>query len=109
MGMPTRARKGRRSNRGLNEHPKIVMEYCGAGSVSDMMRLCKTTLTEAQIACVCKFALKVVFKGLVKEILLLLEDGPFERHHWICVCVPGTAEPDSVCCKLFAAAVAVCR
>jgi len=34
------------------------MEYCGAGSVSDIMRLCKVTLSEPQIACICKYALK---------------------------------------------------
>jgi serine/threonine protein kinase len=36
----------------------IVMEYCGAGSVSDLMRLTKKTLTEEQIACVCLQVLK---------------------------------------------------
>jgi len=36
----------------------IVMEYCGAGSVSDLMRLTKKTLTEEQIACVCVQVLK---------------------------------------------------
>jgi serine/threonine protein kinase len=32
----------------------IVMEYCGAGSVCDMMKICDNTLTEDQIAVVCK-------------------------------------------------------
>lgn len=32
--------------------PQIVMEYCGAGSVSDIMRLRKKTLTEEEIATV---------------------------------------------------------
>ncbi|KAJ3033255.1 hypothetical protein HDV00_006545 [Rhizophlyctis rosea] len=36
----------------------IVMEYCGAGSVSDVMRLCKTIMTEAQIAVICAHVLK---------------------------------------------------
>lgn len=31
---------------------QIVMEYCGAGSVSDIMRLRKKTLTEEEIATV---------------------------------------------------------
>nr|CAD7445437.1 unnamed protein product [Timema bartmani] len=36
----------------------IVMEYCGAGSVSDIMRLCKKTLTEDEIATILCDALK---------------------------------------------------
>lgn len=31
---------------------QIVMEYCGAGSVSDIMRIRKKTLNEAEIAAV---------------------------------------------------------
>lgn len=38
---------------------KIVMEYCSAGSCADIMRICKKTFTEAQIAAVCKDALRV--------------------------------------------------
>jgi Serine/threonine protein kinase len=34
----------------LNGILQIVMEYCGAGSVSDIMRLRKKTLTEDEIA-----------------------------------------------------------
>jgi serine/threonine protein kinase len=34
--------------------PQIVMEYCGAGSVCDMMKICDNTLSEDQIAVVCK-------------------------------------------------------
>ncbi|XP_031553292.1 serine/threonine-protein kinase 3-like [Actinia tenebrosa] len=36
----------------------IVMEYCGAGSVSDLMKLRIKTLTEEEIKCVLKFTLK---------------------------------------------------
>lgn len=36
----------------------IVMEFCGAGSVSDVMRLVKSTLSEPQIACICLSVLK---------------------------------------------------
>jgi serine/threonine protein kinase len=36
----------------------IVMEYCGAGSMSDILKMCKTTLTEDQIAYVMKDSLK---------------------------------------------------
>eukprot|EP01156_Anaeramoeba_ignava_P001960 Anaeramoba_ignava/a217204_6345.p2 GENE.a217204_6345~~a217204_6345.p2 ORF type:complete len:252 (-),score=66.47 a217204_6345:1051-1806(-) len=32
----------------------IVMEYCGGGSVSDIIETCDTTLNEEQIASVCK-------------------------------------------------------
>jgi serine/threonine protein kinase len=31
----------------------IVMEYCGGGSISDLMAICECTLTEQQIAAVC--------------------------------------------------------
>lgn len=37
---------------------KIVMEYCGAGSVSDIMRLRKKTLTEDEISTVSRDTLK---------------------------------------------------
>eukprot|EP00013_Stygamoeba_regulata_P007130 CAMPEP_0177642678 /NCGR_PEP_ID=MMETSP0447-20121125/7728_1 /TAXON_ID=0 /ORGANISM="Stygamoeba regulata, Strain BSH-02190019" /LENGTH=439 /DNA_ID=CAMNT_0019144879 /DNA_START=147 /DNA_END=1466 /DNA_ORIENTATION=+ len=36
----------------------IVMEYCGAGSIADMMAICDRPLSEAQIAAVCKYVLK---------------------------------------------------
>ena len=36
---------------------QMVMEYCAAGSVSDIIKTCKITLTEAQIATICKDAL----------------------------------------------------
>eukprot|EP00042_Codosiga_hollandica_P042164 m.383945 g.383945 ORF g.383945 m.383945 type:complete len:485 (-) comp56260_c0_seq2:1134-2588(-) len=36
----------------------IIMEYCGAGSVADIMRLRKQTLKEDQIACILKGTLK---------------------------------------------------
>jgi serine/threonine kinase 3 len=37
---------------------QIVMEYCGAGSVSDIMRLRKKTLTEDEIATILSDTLK---------------------------------------------------
>lgn len=37
---------------------KIVMEYCGAGSVSDIMRLRKKTLSEDEIATILSDTLK---------------------------------------------------
>ncbi|KAJ3105217.1 Serine/threonine-protein kinase 4 [Phlyctochytrium planicorne] len=39
-------------------HLWIVMEYCAAGSVSDIMNLCRTTLNEAQVAVVCQYVLQ---------------------------------------------------
>lgn len=39
-------------------HLQIVMEYCGAGSVSDIMRLRKKTLTEDEIATIMSDTLK---------------------------------------------------
>ncbi|KNC96149.1 STE/STE20/MST protein kinase [Spizellomyces punctatus DAOM BR117] len=36
----------------------IVMEYCGAGSVSDIMRICGRTMTEGQIAVICRNVLE---------------------------------------------------
>jgi serine/threonine protein kinase len=36
----------------------IVMEYCGAGSVCDMMKICDSILSEEQIAVVCKDVLQ---------------------------------------------------
>ena len=46
----------------------IVMEYCGAGSVSDIMRLRKKTLTEEEIATVLSDTLKVQF---VQELIII--------------------------------------
>ena len=42
------------------------MEYCGAGSVSDIMRLRKKTLTEEEIATVLSDTLKVQFDDLLE-------------------------------------------
>lgn len=36
----------------------IVMEFCGAGSVSDLMKIRNKTLTEEEIACILKYTLK---------------------------------------------------
>jgi serine/threonine protein kinase len=38
-------------------HIWIVMEYCGAGSVCDLMAICERTLSEEQIATICKQSL----------------------------------------------------
>ena len=35
----------------------IVMEYCGAGSVCDLMAICERTLTELQISAICRQSL----------------------------------------------------
>lgn len=39
-------------------YSQICMEYCGAGSVSDIMRLRKKTLTEGEIATILSDTLK---------------------------------------------------
>ncbi|XP_020610289.1 serine/threonine-protein kinase 3-like [Orbicella faveolata] len=36
----------------------IVMEFCGAGSVSDLMKIRNKTLMEEEIACILKYTLK---------------------------------------------------
>ncbi|GFO46132.1 serine/threonine-protein kinase 3 [Plakobranchus ocellatus] len=41
-----------------NQDLWIVMEYCGAGSVSDIMRLRNKTLTEEEISCILYYTLK---------------------------------------------------
>lgn len=40
---------------------KIAMEYCSAGSISDMMTICDTTLTEIQVSLVCSHVLQGLF------------------------------------------------
>ena len=39
--------------------PRIVMEYCGGGSVSDICQIIESGINEDQIALVCREALKV--------------------------------------------------
>ncbi|GMT02807.1 hypothetical protein PENTCL1PPCAC_24981, partial [Pristionchus entomophagus] len=47
----------------------IVMEYCGAGSISDIMRLRRKTLTEAEISAVLRDTLKGLrYLHLLKKI-----------------------------------------
>lgn len=38
---------------------QIVMEYCGGGSVADLMNITEEPLGESQIAYICREALKV--------------------------------------------------
>lgn len=62
----------------------IVMEYCGAGSVSDLMKICNKPLREDQIATVCKdvlYGLKYIHskKRIHRDIkagnILLTDEG----------------------------------
>lgn len=43
---------------------QIVMEYCGGGSVSDLMNAAEEPLEEYQIAFICREALKVTYQGI---------------------------------------------
>ena len=47
------------------------MEYCGGGSLSDLMKLVNNTFTEEQIAVICKY----VIQGLA----FLHENGRIHR------------------------------
>ncbi|KCV72453.1 STE/STE20/MST protein kinase [Fonticula alba] len=51
-----------------DQHLWIVIEYCGAGAVSDVMRIHRSPLTEKQIAVICRDALNglVYLHGLRK-------------------------------------------
>lgn len=51
---------------------QIVMEYCGGGSVADLMNITDEPLEEYQIAYICKEALKVTssFFGWTIQVIL---------------------------------------
>eukprot|EP00808_Paulinella_micropora_P006200 g22531.t1 len=62
----------------------IVMEYCGAGSVCDLMAICEKTLTEKQIAVVMRYSLegllylhknKKIHRDIKAGNILLNHDG----------------------------------
>ena len=63
---------------------QIVMEYCGAGSLCDLMAICERRLTEEQIACVMKQSLlglaylhghKKIHRDIKSGNILLTVDG----------------------------------
>ena len=41
---------------------KIIMEFCGGGSVSDLCKIQERSLQEEQIALVCRESLKVTMR-----------------------------------------------
>lgn len=49
---------------------QIVMEYCGGGSVADLMNVTEEPLEEYQIAYICREALKVSVHQFVLNILI---------------------------------------
>ncbi len=61
------------------------MEYCGVGSLCDLMAICGRTLTEREIACIVKHALhglhylhttvKKIHRDIKSGNLLLTNDG----------------------------------
>lgn len=62
----------------------IVMEYCGAGSLSDLMAICGITLTESQISAVVKqclnglaylHSIKKIHRDIKSGNLLLTHEG----------------------------------
>jgi serine/threonine protein kinase len=68
----------------------ILMDYCGLGSVRDVMETCKRTLTEKEIACVCAGTLQglhylhthfeqpIIHKDIKSANILLTEQGEFK-------------------------------
>lgn len=51
---------------------QIVMEYCGGGSVADLMNTSEEPLEEYQIAFICREALKVLLSGMASNLVWLL-------------------------------------
>jgi len=75
---------------------QIVMEYMGAGSISDLMAICDRVLTEDQIATVLKMSLMgleylhkchKIHRDIKSGNILLNHEGMCKLGQCVCVCV----------------------
>jgi serine/threonine protein kinase len=62
------------------------MEYCGGGSVADLMNVTEEPLEEYQIAYICREALKVwlTLTGLTLEYLLRISNLKYYAYRKLC-------------------------
>lgn len=78
----------------------IVMEYCGAGSLCDLMAICERTLTEEQIASVMRQALLALqYLHSQKKLHRDIKSGksvPLNMFPAVCVLICVSSCP--VCC-----------
>jgi len=52
--------------------PQIVMEYCGGGSVADLIQIMECGLNEDEIAIICKEALQVHFFFIIFRMHIVI-------------------------------------
>jgi len=72
----------------------IVMEYCGGGSVSDIMRMRKKTLTEDEISTILRDTLlgleylharRKIHRDIKAGNILLNSEGHAKLGHYLCI------------------------